>query len=58
MTDNWNVDKIEDVKALDEFDGEQADQEVGDFVDSEADVHPEGIAARLEDFKFPEVEDD
>lgn len=48
---------MSETKALDEFDGDQADLEVGEYVDSEADVHPDGIAAIPEDFDFPEVHD-
>lgn len=44
----------EEIPALDEFDGDEADRHVGEYVDSAANVHPDGIAAQPEDFEFPE----
>jgi hypothetical protein len=43
--------------ALDDLEGDAADSLAGEEVESEADVHPDGIAAKPDDFEFPEVTD-
>ena len=49
--------EIPEVPALDEFDGDVADQQVGEEVEPEHDLHLDGIVSKPSDFIFPEVND-
>lgn len=52
------VDPNNETPALDDLYGDEADLAVGEYVASEADVHPEGIVAHPDDFEFPKVDKD
>lgn len=56
MTES-NLEQPEEIQALDDLDGDEVDSLVGEEVESEADVHPEGIAASPDDFEFPEEDE-
>lgn len=46
-----------DPKALDDFNGDDADQQVGEAVTPEHDLDPASFDAKPADFEFPEVKD-